>query len=175
MNLPNRKPTRLRNYDYARQNDYYVTICTYGKNHLFGATKKLNEYGKIAADELLKVPEHFDGVSIEKYIMMSNHIHAIIRIGGDVGAERSRPFPTVSGVVGLYKSGVSKRIHEKDPGVRVWQKSFYDRVIRNEQEYQAVWRYIDENPLRLLTASAAEESLGGAENGFDHPSRRERS
>jgi hypothetical protein len=67
-------------------------------------------------------------------------------IGCDNGAERSRPFPTLSTVVGLYKSGVSKLIHKTKPEIKVWQKSFYDRIIRNEQGYREAWLYIDENP-----------------------------
>ena len=70
-------------------------------------------------------------------------IHAIIIIGCNGETERSRPFPT------LYKSGVSKRIHELEPDIKIWQKSFNDRIIRNEKSYQEVWQYIDENPLKL--------------------------
>ncbi|MEG2571087.1 MAG: transposase, partial [Clostridia bacterium] len=76
---------------------------------------------------------HFEGVRIDKYVIMPNHVHAIIVIGcGDN--------------VGLYKSGVSKRIHEIRPNIIIWQKSFNDRIIRNEQGYHEAWKYIDENP-----------------------------
>ena len=79
---------------------------------------------------------------------MPNHIHAIISIGCNGVVERSRPFPTLSTVVGLYKSGVSKRIHDMDSQIKVWQKSYYDHVIRGNDDYVEICRYIDENPLK---------------------------
>ena len=69
-------------------------------------------------------------------------------IGCDGQTERSRPFPTLSTVVGLYKSGVSKRIHQILPNIQIWQKSFYDRIIRNEKGCSEVCKYIDENPMK---------------------------
>lgn len=149
MELPNRKPTRLQGYDYSNQNYYFVTICTHQKTPLFGKTNELNEFGKIAENELLKIPMHFKDVRIDKYIMMPTHIHAVIVIGCDGELDKcSKDLPTLSTVVGLYKSGVSKRIHKMDPSITVWQKSFNDHIIRNEKGYQEVWKYIDENPLK---------------------------
>ncbi len=148
MELPTRKLPRLQQYDYSKQNYYYVTICTHEKSHLFGSFNNLNQFGKIAQAELLNIPTHFDGIKIDKYVVMPNHIHAIIIIGCNGEAERSRPFPTLSTVIGLYKSGVSKLIHEIEPQIPVWQKSFYDKIIRNEQGYQEVWQYINENSLK---------------------------
>ena len=109
MDLPNRKLPRLRCYDYSERNGYYVTICTHNKLNLFGSVDHLNSYGQIAEAELLNLPVHYEGIRIDKYIVMPDHVHAIIMIGCNERAERSRPFPTLSTVVGLYKSGVSKR------------------------------------------------------------------
>lgn len=161
MELPNRKLTRLANYDYSNQNYYFVTICTHNKSELFGEIDcgtvktassanniKLNVFGEIAKSELLNIPNHFDGIYINKYVIMPDHVHAIIVIGCKGGTERSRPFPTLSTIVGLYKSGVSKRIHEIEPNIKIWQKSFNDRIIRNEKGYREVWQYIDTNPLK---------------------------
>jgi putative transposase len=151
MELPDRKHTRLPGFDYSSQNYYFVTICTHNKVRLFGETSsdgiKPSRFGEIARTELLEIPGHFEGIQIDRFAVMPDHVHAIILIGCD-GAERSRPFPTLSGVVGLYKSGVSKRIHEIEPDIPVWQKSFYDRIIRDEQAYREVLQYIDENPLK---------------------------
>jgi putative transposase len=161
MELPNRKPTRLANYDYSNQNYYFVTICTHNKLKLFGEIDsgtvktvpytnniKLNSFGEIAKSELLNIPTHFDGIYIDKYVIMPNHIHAIIIIGCDGETERSRPFPTLSTIVGLYKSGVSKRIHKIAPNMKIWQKSFNDRIIQNSQGYLEVCKYIDENSMK---------------------------
>lgn len=145
MELPKRKLTRLNGYDYSLPNYYFVTICTKDKRCIFGDAQKLNVYGKIVKDEIMNISKHFDNVEVDKYVVMPNHIHAILIFNN---AERSRPFPTLSTVIGLYKSGVSKEIHKIDSSLDVWQKSFYDKIIRNEKAYQAVCQYIDENPLK---------------------------
>ena len=90
-------------------------------------------------------PTHFEGVNIDKYVIMPNHIHCIVAIGR---TERSRPFPALSMVVGLYKSGVSKCVHELHPDMKNWQKSFHDHIIRNEEDYHRIWQCIDENPAK---------------------------
>jgi len=152
MELPDRKKLRLSNYNYSTQNYYFVTICTYNKNHLFGEPNKLNKYGLIAADEFENIHNHFERVKVDKYVIMPNHIHAIIILGCDgiLGseAERSRPFPTLSTIVGLYKSGVSKKIHKMQSDIEVWQKHYYDHIIRNENDYNEIWKYIDNNPIK---------------------------
>ncbi len=143
MGLPDRKPQRLKGYDYSNKNLYFVTICTHNKIHLFGNISELNDIGKIAENELLKIPSHFDCVQIDKYVIMPNHIHAMIAIN------HSDERPLLSTIVGLYKSGVSKRIHEFMPDITIWQKSFYDHIIRDEQSYRSIWQYIEDNPKNL--------------------------
>ena len=145
--LPTRHSPRLPGYDYAQENYYYVTICTGGHRCIFGLPENQTLFGKIAAEELQKIAERFSSVRLDAYVIMPNHIHAIIVIGCDM-AERASPFPTLSTVIGSYKSGVSRRIHQISPNVTVWQKSFYDHIIRNEEGYQKIWQYIKENPLK---------------------------
>lgn len=147
MELPNRRKVRLKDFDYSTQNYYFVTICTDSRKLLFGNPNELNFYRKIAENELINIQSHFKDVKIDKYVIMPNHIHALIVIGCNAKTERSRPFPTLSTVIGLYKSSVSKQIH-KTNNTPVWQKSFYDRIVRNYKEYQSLWQYIDENPLK---------------------------
>ena len=147
MDLPKRKRQRLAGYDYSTPNYYFITICTHQKRGIFGHPCRLNEFGKLAEFALLDIPNHFAGVAVDKYAIMPNHVHAIVVIGGGV-SERACPFPTVSSVVGAYKSAVSRMIHAVEPGIPVWQKSFYDHIIRNEKEYLDDWRYIDDNPAK---------------------------
>ena len=91
-------------------------------------------------------------IIIDEYVIMPNHVHAIIIIGCDgktcSETERSRPFPTLSTIVGLYKSGVSKRIHIINKEIEVWQKHYYDHIIRNRNDYSEIWKYIDNNPIK---------------------------
>ncbi len=153
MTEPNRKPTRLQDFDYSNNGYYFITICTHNKKHIFGCVDhnsiRLNTFGRIAAEEIDNIPRHYQSIEIPKYVVMLNHIHAIVAVNS---TERSRPFPTtIPTIMGLYKSGVSKRIHMYEPDIDVWQRSFYDHIIRNENEYLRVWQYIDENPLKWET------------------------
>jgi len=147
MNLPTRKSPRLKGYDYSNENYYYVTLCTHAKKCIFGAADQLNAFGKIARQELVDISSHFNGIQIDKFVIMPNHIHAIIIVGCVDDIEKVKPFPTLSLIIGLYKSGVTKKIHDINPETEVWQKSFYDEVIRCEQGYRKIWEYIDGNPL----------------------------
>lgn len=158
MNYPQRKLQRLNNYDYSQSGYYFITIGTYKKIHVFGKIKEgtlfLNEWGKIAKSELLQIPKHFPFVSLDNYVIMPNHIHVIVVIDRHFEnhgiTERSRPFPTVSTIIGLYKSGVSKKIHKINPEIVIWQKSFHDHIIRNEVDHQNIWEYISVNPQKWM-------------------------
>jgi len=146
MEKMERKRLRLENFDYGANGYYFITICTKDKKKLFskrvGNGLDRSGAGMIAEEHLLAIPTHFPQVRIDHYVIMPNHIHAIIVIEtANVG--RSRPSPTLSMVVGLYKSGVSRAV-----GYPIWQKSFHDHVIRNETDYQMIWQYIENNPLQ---------------------------
>lgn len=147
MKLPVRKKLRLENYDYSSDGFYFVTICTDRKKCIFGYPGRLNRFGKIAESELINIPDHYKGIKIDKYVVMPNHIHAIIVLGCDPDIN-SGNIPSLDTVVGSYKSGVSRKIHLLDPQIKVWQKSFNDHVIRNDTDYNGIWTYIDVNPMQ---------------------------
>jgi len=161
MELSKRKLQRLSGYNYAEEGYYFVTICTKSRQKLFwynGTVKSVpydeiidivpySDIGFIARDEMTNIQQHFKNVKIEKYVIMPNHIHCIVVIGCDE-TERSRPFPTLSSIVGLYKSGVSKKVHKAYPGIFIWQTSFYDHIIRKKDDYLKIWQYIDQNPYK---------------------------
>ena len=148
MEMPVRKRRRMPEFDYSSENYYYVTICTQDKKHLFWKNGQMNSLGRIAEQILRSVPEHRKSVRIDKYAIMPNHIHAIIVIGCDPEHKSTDKLPTLSNVVGSYKSAVTKEIHKFSPNAAVWQESFYEHVIRNEHDYSNIWLYIDENPRR---------------------------
>ena len=157
MNLPKRKSTRVPQYNYANNGYYFVTICTHNKNHLFGDVNNLNEKGKIVKTELEDISMHFEHVKIDKYVIMPNHLHCIVMIGCDrapysnVGEGLDPPaVVSLNIIIGLFKSGVSKRIYELYPKIPVWQRSFYEHIIRNEDDYLRIWKYIDENPAKWI-------------------------
>jgi REP element-mobilizing transposase RayT len=138
--FPVRKNPRLKIYDYTTPNYYFVTICTKDKKCIFGTADQLNCHGRIAYLGLQEMSHHFPGVQLEKFVVMPNHIHAIIVLQDKT--------VDLSTVVGQYKSFVSKNIHAISPELKVWQTSFHDHVIRDQRSYEKIWNYIDTNPLR---------------------------
>ena len=97
MELPNRKKLRLEGFDYSSENYYFVTVCTYNKVKLFGEPSNLSNFGKIAKEDLLSIADHYNGIKIDKYVIMPNHIHAIIVIGCDPD-KKIREFPSLETV-----------------------------------------------------------------------------
>ena len=173
MPLSERKPQRLHEYDYSQNGVYFVTICTHGRMPLFGAVQNnavvLNDAGNMVMHRLKNISDHV-GVTVDKFVVMPNHIHAIIMIDRDEIAKESGtawrpgtaqrtgtargPFPTLSEYIRRFKTITTKLYID---GVKegcyppfdqaIWQKSFYDRILRDENEYLSAWKYIDENPL----------------------------
>ena len=118
-----------------------VTICTKDRKCIFGDAGRLNDFGMIAKNELSAIETHYDNIIIDKYVVMPNHIHAIIAI------ENSGKH-SLNTVIGQYKSGVTRKIREFDQGRIVWQRSYHDHVIRTEKQYLKIWEYIDNNPIK---------------------------
>lgn len=158
MDMPHRKDIRLKNYDYSRNGAYFVTICTHNRKYIFwknydtyrvgaafgGPHEKilLTEYGKIVKDELMRIPSIYtDVVFIPKFVIMPNHIHLIIVINSYNEKGPPKAAPTIGRIINMFKGAVSKK-----SGFRVWQKSFYDHIIRNNDEYRIYWQYIESNP-----------------------------
>ncbi len=156
MELPKRKPTRLKGYDYSAPGAYFITICTNQRAHLFGEIvseqMQLSHLGEIVNQEILKIESHYANIQIDKYVIMPNHIHMIVKISEPEGIN---PFPTtkydISNVVGKFKAGVTRIVGNafmhsvKKP---IWQSSCNDHIIRGEKDYKKIWEYIDTNVIR---------------------------
>lgn len=156
--LPERKSIRIEGYDYSTPGAYFITICTANREKIFwnsvGADiirpqiVPLSTVGKIAEQGILQMAEHYENVVVDKYCIMPDHIHLILRIESDMDG-RMISAPTVSTVIGSMKRWVSKQI-----GRPIWQKSFYDHGIRNQQDYNEILEYIENNPLKYLLRKA---------------------
>ena len=153
MELPKRKPTRLADYDYSTSGYYFVTICTHNRKNLFSnivgqglapAENKLCAFGKIAKQELCDLEKRYKTIKIDKYVIMPNHIHAIIVIKNETAG--ASPCPTLSDVVCTFKSFTTRKCHLINFDTKIWQTSFYDHIIRDEKDYLKIWNYIDANP-----------------------------
>ena len=155
MDLPKRKNIRLNDYNYSSNGAYFITICTKNKENLLwknvGANcvrpldqLPLSKIGIVIENEIYKLNTVYENIKVDKYQIMPNHIHLIIFIYEDSNG-RTQFAPTISRIIKQFKGSITKQT-----GFSIWQKSFYDRIIRNENEYQSVWNYIHNNPLKYL-------------------------
>ena len=166
--FPNRKHTRLQEYDYSNSAYYYVTICTQGKRKTFGNiidfSMKLNQFGKIVKQCWCDLPKHYSNCEIDYYVIMPDHFHGILII--DNSREGSMTLPGtkrhgLSEIIRAFKSFSAKKINESLNKEKVfhWQKSFYDRIIRNEKELFQIRRYIEQNPLKWEIENESHDNL----------------
>lgn len=149
MVIKQRKQIRLKKYDYSDSGWYFITICTQNRECLFGniivgATRgsPLNE---IINNVWESLPNHHP-VELNEFIIMPNHVHFIIHILYKGG---SRPAPTLGTIIGLFKSECTKQIRKSinDYKLIIWQRSYYEHIIRNEYELNRIRQYIRDNPL----------------------------
>ena len=153
---PKRKHPRIKNYDYATIGAYFITVCTSQRRNYFwqsfvGASIarpqnpteiKLSEYGKIVDNAINNIPKIYPNIEIDRYVIMPDHIHLILIIHGDE-CGRAMLAPTVMRIIQHTKGFITKQI-----GSSIWQKSFYDHVIRNREDYEEHVKYIYENPIK---------------------------
>ena len=148
---PVRKKNRLQNYDYSQNGAYFITICTENRKCLLstivGATLgrpayvQLTQWGLAVERAILRIPQCYSDVHLEKYVIMPNHIHLLLMI--DTLHGRPRVAPTVSQIIQQTKGLATKMI-----GTQVFQKSFHDHIIRDQAHFDLIWNYIDTNPAR---------------------------
>jgi REP element-mobilizing transposase RayT len=150
MELPKRKKIRLKDFDYSQNNAFFITICTHNRKTLFDTVGADSISARLIDDIFRKIIEQYPNVYCPKYVVMPNHFHAII-VMNRADMESA---PTLSEVVQAFKRySTIEYIKLVKMGVlpafkkQIWQRSFYDHVIRNEQDYLDIWKYIDENPL----------------------------
>ncbi len=153
-----RRSIRLRDYDYSRSGAYFVTVCTKGQELLFGNVSdgdvELNEFGRIAAEEWLQSARIRDEIELDAWIVMPNHVHGIVIITdehsrGDRPVAPSGPRSrSLGAMMAGFKSAATKRINSIRcaPGASVWQRNYYEHVIRNQSVLYRIRQYIAENP-----------------------------
>jgi len=159
----NRHSIRLKEFDYSQPSWYYVTICSHQMLHRFGQIQNdkmiLNEYGKIINDEWNKTKLIRPNIEIDYYIIMTNHLHGIIIINkqsrgvlqyAPTENKFSSPSHTLGSIIRGFKSSSTKKINIKrnTPGQVVWQRNYFEKIIRNEKELFYIRKYIEQNPLK---------------------------
>ncbi len=151
MDLPKRKPTRLKGYDYSTPGAYFVTICTKDRkqllSHIVGDDAHIVPQNRLLDDGLVcdkyikNIDVKYEDVTVDKFIIMPNHIHLIIFLHGTMRA--SSPTRGVVDVIRSLKTMVTREI-----GYPIWQRSYHDHIIRGENDYQKIWEYIDTNVVK---------------------------
>jgi putative transposase len=170
-----RRSIRLSDYDYTRAGVYYITVCTFNRACMFGqmvdGAVRLNKNGEIARDEWLRTSIIRPNVTLDAFVVMPNHIHMIFHIKNPVGAHGMRPILTnvddngvwerahvgaplrrksnsVGSIVAGFKSATTKHInvYRNTPGQPVWQRNYYEHVIRNDHDLTSIRQYIADNP-----------------------------
>jgi REP element-mobilizing transposase RayT len=156
-----RRTIRLPEYDYSLPGAYFITICTHGQKSLFGeivdGVMQLNDFGSIVEIEWMKTPQIRHEIELGDFVIMHNHFHAIVIIHDHpVGAYGHTPLPekfaspsrTIGALIRGFKGSVTKSINlfRHTPGQPVWQRNFYEHIIRNEQDMQMISEYIIANP-----------------------------
>lgn len=159
MELPERKKNRLENYNYSENGAYFITICVKDRKKILsdivGADTIrpceiiLSKFGKIVDEAINNIPNIYKNIAVKKHIIMPDHIHLILFI--NQGNGRIVSAPTV--IAGM------KRYVSKKCGFSIWQKGFYDHIIRNQEDYNEIWEYIENNPKKWLLTH--EQTTGG--------------
>ena len=156
--FPKRKKNRLENYDYSACGAYFITICTRGRREILSriivggdvldAPKKeeLLPYGEIAKKYIHQLNDFYVDIVVDRYVIMPNHIHIILFVSQN-GASRTSPPTRQHTTVSKFVSTL-KRFCNKEYGENIWQRSYYDHIIRDREDYEKHVRYICENPLR---------------------------
>ena len=168
-NWPHRKHQRLKDYDYSQDGIYFLTFCCYKKQcflwEIIEGKMVLNEYGKIVEKCWSDIPEHFDNIELWEFIVMPNHVHWIVQIVWHslVGTAdllslqwdkphskwQNRTKMILSKVIQWHKSSVTRRIRQEYNDYEfTWQRSFYDVIIKNEDQLSKTKEYIKNNPLK---------------------------
>jgi len=155
MELSQRKPTRLKGYDYSTPGAYFVTVCTKDKKKLFQIETVGNGLCAVPPPQnqivhhWLRETENKFGIKVDKYVVMPNHLHILFviseRHAGRSLQDAMRWFKTMTtnAYIQKVKSGVLPPFDKK-----LWQKSYHDHVIRGEADYLEIWQYIDNNPAK---------------------------
>ena len=157
---------RLKEYDYSQAGAYFVTVCAWNRECLFGEISqgKVNysEAGKVVTDVWNKLPERYPSIELDEFVIMPNHIHGIVILNTTVGAGLALPgmrhkqkgaassAPTLGDIMRTFKSisAVTMNRRLDRTGVPVWQRNYYERIIRDENELYAIREYIRYNPLK---------------------------
>ncbi|HNY31576.1 MAG TPA: transposase [Fibrobacteria bacterium] len=154
----------MQGFDYSSPGAYFLTVNTQGRQPLFGEIRAgemtWNDYGKHVTATWQDLPNHYQGVMMDEFVVMPDHFHSIVVIDSvqcvepdgevDMLEVLRRRRMTISRLVGRFKMTTSKWINERrgTPGARVWQRNYHDHIVRDAMEHDRIRAYIAGNPRR---------------------------
>jgi REP element-mobilizing transposase RayT len=153
-----RRSIRLKGYDYSRAGAYFVTLVTRQRECLFGdvlnGEMRLNELGEVVSANWQWLETQYPYVELGGWVVMPNHLHGILIIHntGSRGGSRSDPTPIkrkpLGGLVGAFKTVSTKQINllRHTEGIPIWQRNYYEHIIRDQEDMEGIWNYIESNP-----------------------------
>ena len=171
-----RSSIRLKGFDYSQPGAYFVTLVSKNRNCIFGRIEgnhiRLNEIGELVVNCWLSIPKYFDITILDEFVLMPNHLHSIIFIHEALGKGEASPgiiamlfndpsgdasplqemgtqSGSLSAIIQNFKSISTRKVNRLyfEPGNKIWQRNYYERIIRNERELNATRAYILDNPL----------------------------
>ncbi len=173
--IHHRRSIRLRGYDYSQAGAYFVTLCTHERACLFGAVEGevvcLNEAGRVVQRAWDELPKNFPVIELDAFVVMPNHVHGIVVLndGGAISKGHKNLFevnraPTIGEIVRAYKARCTRDINclRGAKGQPIWQRNYYEHIIRNESSLQEIREYIANNPAQWATDRENPDAPAGA-------------
>ena len=154
---PVRKLVRLKDFDYRQSGLYFLTICSFRRSMIFGQIKnnqlEASLLGQLVRECWEEIPSHFPFVQLDAFVVMPNHLHGIIgfvseKIPNELNVQGRSKKGSLGSVVGSFKAAVSRvyRANNKVNNPQIWQRGYFEHVIRNENALDRIREYIVENP-----------------------------
>ena len=167
-----RKSIRLKDYDYSKEGCYYITICIKNRKEILSKIEtyntklksndvgvgvpddpkkihiKLTTYGEIIEKQIKDINKIYNDIRIENYIIMPNHVHMIIELTRQENGSSRTPTPTNAKILLIVST--LKRLTNKEIENKIWQRNYYEHIIRNEKEYYEIIKYMQNNPVRWI-------------------------
>ena len=147
----NRQTIRLKDYDYSKSGLYFITICSFQQKCIFGhgieSEVRLNSLGKLVSAQWKSLVKHYSGIQLHDYVVMPNHFHGVIEILDDAGAMNLAP--TVGDLVRGFKARSTREVRfKKLVSGKLWQRNYYEHIIRDENSFVQILEYIENNPAK---------------------------
>ena len=152
----------MQSFDYSENHKYFVTICSDDKRMMFSRiivgeglappVTRLSKIGHIIENNITALDKRYCSLTVEKYVIMPNHIHMILQLDNteeaSLNSGGASPSHTLHDVVCALKSLVTRDCRQTGCKEKIWQRSYYEHIIRNETDYKNIWLYIDNNPAK---------------------------